>query len=314
MTLTLYMSPHCLSPHPSPSLSLNVFVAFFLLSNNSPSGPFSLYLSIHSLHICLFHPFWVQMLSKSLTAWVWHQLPLRSMRLTSDLGGDEYVCMCCFESFHHAHYTFHHSSASFYSETKSAFNCMFALHIKASLVVVFIFFGGGGYSSWTFSEVFQITCGLDEYAVLFLWWTQKNIPSVESWFDFTGMWIFHCLSQQKCYNIKSKHYPVFKKKTSTQRLRSRQFSSLGTSVAKSSLSFCACMLCKQQALITWTQRTCWGCMDIKFTDVSWCLSMQSSKSQNPNLKGDSEVNERQCNWICMGVTCEQLTDVPGRFC
>lgn len=144
MTLTLYMSPHCLSPHPSPSLSLNVFVAFFLLSNNSPSGPFSLYLSIHSLHICLFHPFWVQMLSKSLTAWVWHQLPLRSMRLTSDLGGgDEYVCMCCFESFHHAHYTFHHSSASFYSETKSAFNCMFALHIKASLVVVFIFWGGG---------------------------------------------------------------------------------------------------------------------------------------------------------------------------
>lgn len=92
VTLTLYMSPHCLSPHPSPSLSLNVFVAFFLLSNNSPSGPFSLYLSIHSLHICLFHPFWVQMLSKSLTAWVWHQLPLRSKRLTSDLGGG-WICV-----------------------------------------------------------------------------------------------------------------------------------------------------------------------------------------------------------------------------
>lgn len=160
MTLTLYMSPHCLSPHPSPSLSLNVFVAFFLLSNNSPSGPFSLYLSIHSLHICLFHPFWVQMLSKSLTAWVWHQLPLRSMRLTSDLGGgDEYVCMCCFESFHHAHYTFHHSSASFYSETKSAFNCMFALHIKASLVVVSIFLGGGVTRLGPFQRFFKLHVG-----------------------------------------------------------------------------------------------------------------------------------------------------------
>lgn len=32
------------------------------------------------------------------------------------------------------------------------------------------------------------------------------------------MWIFHCLSQQKCYNIKAKHHPVFKKRTSTRRI------------------------------------------------------------------------------------------------
>lgn len=218
------MSPHCLSPRPSPSLPLNVFVAFFLLSHNSPSGPFSLYLSSHSLHIGLFHPFWAQMLSKSLTPWVWHQLPLRWKRLTSDLSrknglGGMNMCACVVLSLSTMLIT--HFIIVLHPSTLRRSQHLTAMHVcityQSFIIFIYLLFcffvvffeGGGWYSSWTFSEVFQLHVGwmnmqscfcdehIEEYSKCWiLIWFYRHVDLSQS---FTAKMLQHRIKTLPCF-------------------------------------------------------------------------------------------------------------------
>lgn len=199
---------------------------FPLLSNNSPSGPFSLYLSIHSLHIGLFHPFWAQMLSKSLTPWVWHQLPVRWKSLTSDLSrknglGGMSMCACVVLRLSTMLIT--HFIIVLHPSTLRRSQHLTAMHVCITyfylfIVLVFCVFvvvvvwgvgGGGVYSSWTFSEVFQLYVGwmnmqscfcdehIEEYSKCWiLIWFYRHVALSLS---FTAKKLQHQITKLPCF-------------------------------------------------------------------------------------------------------------------